>query len=306
MRHPTDLGHARNGKFPKMAKPKKSTKSRALTVRRGGEADNPVSELIVVVRGQPVILAPDLAQLYGTTTSAVNQYRRRNEDRFTSDYAFQLTREEWEHLKSQGVMSNRSHGGRRVRPWAYTEHGVAMMSMGMKSDDAVRLSKVVIDTFVRFRRGELQPEPTLPGPEAKKFRRRLQKKIFKQMENLLDTSLPSNPDITLREELGSIATNAMGSMKAVIAKPAQQSEKMSAEVTKILAEAEKLYAETRKLKVEADAIAMQNYRDRLSLLRELREMSMQLERDDWIDAFQGSFGEAEKRIALPQPDEEQE
>ncbi|MEM8974900.1 MAG: ORF6N domain-containing protein [Pseudomonadota bacterium] len=289
-----------------MAKSKKSPKSQALTLHRASEARNPVSELIVVVRGQPVILAPDLANLYGTTTSAVNQYRRRNEDRFTSDYAFQLTREEWDNLKSQEVMSSRSHGGRRIRPWAYTEHGVAMMSMGMKSEDAVRLSKVIIDTFVRFRRGELQQEPTLPGPEAKKFRRRLQKKIFKQMESLLDTSLPSNPKVTLREELGSIATNAIGSMKAVIAKPTQQSEKMSAEVAKILAEAEKLYAETRKLQVEADAIAMQNYRDRLSLLRELREMSTQLERDDWMDVFQGSFGEAEKRIALPQPDEEKD
>ena len=287
-----------------MAKPKKSTKKQVPATRNNAEPSNTVSDLIVVVRGMPVILAPDLADLYSTTTSAVNQYRRRNEDRFTSDYAFQLTRDEWDHLKSQGVMSNRSHGGRRVRPWAYTEHGVAMMSMGMKNEDAVRLSKVIIDTFVKFRRGELQNEPSLPGPEAKKFRRRLQKKIFKQMESLLDSSLPSNPNITLREELGTIATNAMGSMKAVIAKPAQQSEKISAEVAKILAEAEKLYAETRKLQLEADAIAMQNYRDRLQLLRELREMSMQLERDDWVDVFQGAFGEAEKRIALPLPDED--
>lgn len=285
-----------------MAQPKKSTKKQVPATRNNTEPSNPVSDLIVVVRGLPVILAHDLADLYSTTTSAVNQYRRRNEDRFTSDYAFQLTRDEWENLKSQGVMSNRSHGGRRVRPWAYTEHGVAMMSMGMKNEDAVRLSKVIIDTFVKFRRGELQNESSLPGPEAKKFRRRLQKKIFKQMESLLDSSLPSNPNITLREELGTIATNAMGSMKAVIAKPAQQSEKISAEVAKILAEAEKLYAETRKLQLEADAIAMQNYRDRLQLLRELREMSMQLERDDWVDVFQGAFGEAEERIALPKPD----
>ena len=287
-----------------MAKSKKPSKTRVPTQRTDSDVSIPVSDLIVVVRGMPVILAPDLASLYGTTTSAVNQYRRRNEDRFTSDYAFQLTRDEWDNLKSQDVMTNRTHGGRRVRPWAYTEHGVAMMSMGMKSEDAVQLSKVIIDTFVKFRRGELQEEQTLPGPEAKKFRRRLQKKIFKQMENLLDTSLPSNPNITLREELGTIATNAMGSMKAVIGRPAQQSEKISAEVAKILAEAEKLYAETRKLQVEADAITMQNYRDRLQLLRELREMSTQLERDDWVDVFQGSFGEAERRLALPQPDKD--
>ncbi len=289
-----------------MAKPKNKSRKTTPAKVAGGQTTTRVSDLIVIVRGQPVILAHDLAQLYGTSTSAVNQYRRRNEDRFTSDYAFQLTRDEWHDLKSQGVMSNRSHGGRRVRPWAYTEHGVAMMSMGMKSDDAVQLSKVIIDTFVKYRRGELQEEPTLPGPEAKKFRKRLQKKIFKQMESLLDTSLPSNPNVTLREELGTIATNAMGSMKAVIAKPAQQSERISAEVAKILAEAEKLYAETRKLQLEADAIAMQNYRDRLQLLKELREMAMQLERDDWVDMFQGTFGKAEERLALPHPETDQD
>lgn len=53
-----------------------------------------------ILRGAPVILAADLAGFYNTTTKAVNQYRSRNQNRFTSDYAFQLTKEEWEILKS--------------------------------------------------------------------------------------------------------------------------------------------------------------------------------------------------------------
>ena len=122
------------------------------------------------------------------------------------------------------------------------------------------------------------------------------------MEGLPDSNLLSNPIITLREELGSIATTKMGSMKAIIAKPAQQSEKISAEVAKILAKAKKLYTETRRLQLEANAIAMQNYCDRVQLLRDLRAIPMQLERDGWVDVFQGAFGGAEERIALPKPE----
>ena len=121
------------------------------------------------------------------------------------------------------------------------------------------------------------------------------------MESLPDSSLLSNPIITLREELGSIATNKMGSMKAIIANPAQQSEKISAEVAKILTKAKKPRTETRWLQLEANAITMRNYRDRVQLLRDLRAMPMQLERDGWVDIFQGAFGGAEERIALPKP-----
>lgn len=274
----------------------------ALVAVDDGEIDVPVEDMIVVVRGVPVILADDLAAFYGTTTSAVNQYRKRNESRFTADYAFQLTKDEWDALKSQDVMSSKTHGGSRFRPWAYTEHGVAMMSMGMKSEDAVRLSKVIIDTFVNFRRGTLPRERILPGPKALEQRRSLQEKIFKQMKALLDAELPTHPGTTLREELGSIATNALGHMKAVLDKPGKQNEKISAEVTKILAEAEKIFAETRKIHMEADTIAMQNYRTRLEFLRELRKMAMQLERDDWLDIFEGAFGEAERKLALPDLD----
>lgn len=151
-----------------MAQPRKTTRKQLPAIRNNTGPSKQVPDLTVVVRGLPVILAHELADFYSTTTNAVNHYRRRNEDRFTNNYAFQLTLDEWENLKSQDVMSHRSHGGRRIRPWAYTEHGVAMLSMGMKNEDAVRLSKVIIETFVKFRRGELQNGSSLLGPEQRR------------------------------------------------------------------------------------------------------------------------------------------
>lgn len=253
-----------------------------------------IEQAIVIVRDIPVILAPDLAAFFDTQPKRINEYRARNQDRFTSDYAFQLSKEEWALLKSQNASSSARHGGMRTRPWAYTEHGVAMMSMGMKSENAIRLSKVIIDTFVDYRRGTLPNTPTLSGEKAAAHRRSLQEKIYLQMEQLLDVELPAAGGHTVRDELGGIATKALGRIKAVLDTPAKQNEKISAEVAKIIAEAEKLYAETRKLHIETDTLMLENYRARLDFLRDLREMAQQLERDDWLEVFEQGFGNVER------------
>ena len=76
--------------------------------KKGASTELAVQNAILIVRETPVILANDLADFYETTVSAVNQYRSRNADKFTSDYAFQLSDAEWEGLKSQNVISKMS------------------------------------------------------------------------------------------------------------------------------------------------------------------------------------------------------
>lgn len=249
-----------------------------------------IAQSVVIIRSVPVMLSSDLAEFFDTTVGAVNQYRARNAAKFTEDYAFQLTSEEWAALKSQNVISKSGRGGARHAPWAYTEHGVAMISMGMTSEKAVRLSKVIIDTFVALRRGTLPAERTLPSPAVAEHRRSLQEKILGQIESLLDAKLPTDSGQTVRDEISTIATSALGNIKAVLDVPGKSNEKISAEVTKILAEAEKVYAETRKLHAETDRIHLDNYRARLDFIRDLREMAMQLERDDWMEVFDTEFG----------------
>ena len=74
-----------------------------------------IERRIYSVRGVRVILDADLAVLYGVSTKRLNEQFQRNRKRFPDDFAFQLTAEE--------ASSLRSHGGRRYRPWAFTEHG---------------------------------------------------------------------------------------------------------------------------------------------------------------------------------------
>jgi hypothetical protein len=111
-----------------------------------------VAELIVVVRGQRIMLDADLAALYGVETKVLLQAVRRNADRFPDDFMFQLTAGEFESLRSQSVTSNAGRGGRRYRPYAFTEQGVAMLSSVLRSPRAVLVNIEIMRAFVRLRR----------------------------------------------------------------------------------------------------------------------------------------------------------
>lgn len=81
---------------------------------------------IHLIRGQKVMLDRDLAALYGVPTFRLNEAVKRNRDRFPERFAFLLTGEEVAILRSQIAIS--SWGGRRYRPYVFTEHRVAMLS----------------------------------------------------------------------------------------------------------------------------------------------------------------------------------
>jgi hypothetical protein len=110
-----------------------------------------IERKIYLIRGCKVMLDSDLAELYEVPTKALNQAVRRNLDRFPPDFMFQLNNEELENLRSQSVTSSSSHGGRRNAPYAFTEHGVAMLSSVLASKRAVALNTLIIRAFVRLR-----------------------------------------------------------------------------------------------------------------------------------------------------------
>jgi hypothetical protein len=89
-----------------------------------------LDELIREVRGQKVMLDFDLARVYGVETRALNRAVKRNADRFPKDFMFQSSSREWENLKYQIGTSSSGHGGRRRRPYAFTEHGAIMPHCG--------------------------------------------------------------------------------------------------------------------------------------------------------------------------------
>jgi len=104
-----------------------------------------------------VMLDSDLAELYGVAPKVLLQAVRRNRKRFPSDFMFQLTDQEVTNLRSQSVTSSlaRGYGGRRYRPWAFTEQGVAMLSSVLRSDTAVSVNIEIMRAFVRLRRAAI-------------------------------------------------------------------------------------------------------------------------------------------------------
>ncbi|HWN97367.1 MAG TPA: ORF6N domain-containing protein [Methylomirabilota bacterium] len=106
---------------------------------------------IHLIRGQRVMLDSDLAAVYGVSTKQLNQQLRRNRFRFPTDFAFQLSGEEFSALRSQIVTSKQGRGGRRYRPWVFTEHGAIMLASILNSERAVEMSVFVVRAFVRMR-----------------------------------------------------------------------------------------------------------------------------------------------------------
>src|SRR2546422_10108401 len=109
-----------------------------------------VHSLILIIRGQRVMLDSDLARIFGVTTIRLNEQFRRNRKRFPGDFAFQLTLQEFANLRSQIAISS-SHGGRRYLPWVFTEHGAIMLASVLNSPLAIEASVRVVRAFVYLR-----------------------------------------------------------------------------------------------------------------------------------------------------------
>src|SRR5438309_9366944 len=131
-----------------------------------------VEQRILLIRGQKVMLDADLAELYGVPTKSLNLAVKRNAERFPEDFMFQLTGDEAAGLRFHFETSKTARGGRRYRPYAFTEQGVAMLSSVLRSLRAVQVNLAIMRTFVRLRantacgRGaERCPDPSTLGGE---------------------------------------------------------------------------------------------------------------------------------------------
>ena len=110
-----------------------------------------VEDIILTVRGQKVILDCDLARIYGIPTKRLNEQVRRNADRFPSDFAFQLARQEVANLMYQIGTSSSQYGGRRKPTLVFTEHGAIMAANVLNSKQAVQMSVFVVRAFIKMR-----------------------------------------------------------------------------------------------------------------------------------------------------------
>lgn len=123
-----------------------------------------IQSKIYEIRGQRVMLDRDLAELYQVTTGNLNKAVKRNIRRFPADFMFQLTKDEFNRLKSDLIFQNGTSnwGGTRKLPYAFTEQGLAMLSGILTSDIAIDVNISIMRAFVAIRR----MVASLPKPEV--------------------------------------------------------------------------------------------------------------------------------------------
>jgi len=112
--------------------------------------DEVVMNKIYLIRGLKVMIDKDLAQLYGVETKRLKEQVKRNIERFPEDFMFELTPEEYKKIKSQPEHSGQGEHSKYL-PFAFTEHGVLMLSSVLKSDRAIKINIQVMRVYIRIR-----------------------------------------------------------------------------------------------------------------------------------------------------------
>ncbi|MEL1242378.1 ORF6N domain-containing protein [Flavobacterium flavipallidum] len=139
-------------------------------------SEEAISNTIYFIRNQKVMLDKDLAILYGIETRVLKQAVRRNISRFPEDFMFELSKNEFENLTSQIVTS--SWGGNRKPPFAFTEHGILMLSSVLNSEKAIQTNIQIMRIFTKVR------QMLLDTTEMKLDIVQIQKKLENQGKNI--------------------------------------------------------------------------------------------------------------------------
>ena len=172
-----------------------------------------IKSLIFEVRGRQVMLDEDLSKIYQVETRALNQAVKRNIDRFPPEFMFQLTKKEYDSLKPQIVTSNlksqfvtSSWGGRRKLPFAFTEHGVVMLSSVLSSKIATQINIAVVNAFIDMRHYALAKPDT--NEQIAELRKLLMLYIEKNDKRVNDIIIALNNLIEHPRESKKIGFNA--------------------------------------------------------------------------------------------------
>ena len=157
-----------------------------------------IQSKIYEIRGHKVMINRDLAELYQVTTGNLNKSVQRNIKRFPSDFMFQLTKEEFDQLKTNLIFQNgiSNWGGTRKLPYAFTEQGPAMLSGISNSDTAIQVNINIMRAFIAMRRLISNP----PVDKNAELREEM-KKLKDYMEEIFADQNDINEDTRMQLEL---------------------------------------------------------------------------------------------------------
>jgi hypothetical protein len=232
---------------------------------------------ILMVQGNLVMLDRRVAEAFGVTTGVLNQAASRNPQKFTQAHRFQLTVEERDFLKSQGVIS-KGRGGQGYLPHVYTQKGVARLATVLNTPAALDATDRMIDLCTEIYRQLAQgrtevtidqPNRHLPDRTWQEKYARLRDKVYDAVTDLLDTPINGRTNATVGDEIAQLPGDLVGMFRAHMNSKGLDNELTAAKTLFIIEEARALRDRTRadvaKTHAEADAIALANLEKRLTI-----------------------------------------
>lgn len=152
--------------------------------------DEIIMNQIYYIRGQKVMIDSDLAILYGVETKVLNQAVKRNLKRFPEDFMLQLTKNEWDNMRSQFVTASKNKRNINAYPYAFTEQGVAMLSGILSSERAIAVNIQIMRIFTCIR--QILMDNTELRLEIEKIKKKMDnhdkniEQVFQYLDELID------------------------------------------------------------------------------------------------------------------------
>ena len=253
-----------------------------LIANPGNSAVEQTKAAIRTIRGQDVILSFDVARIYGETTKRINERAKRHPGKFPTDFMIQLTRPEYDELRSQFATSKVGRGGTQYLPYAFTEHGVLQIANLINTDMADSVSVFVIRAFVEMRRTIISQQKMLARshalvsvksadsktPKGVMLQKELIPKLQTTIDRILNSVINTETGTSVKDEALDILKESIGHLKEQLRHKGLQNEEITARVTKLLAEAENQRATARKTRAESEQLEFMNTIRKLRLVLE--------------------------------------
>ena len=242
----------------------------------GKEIIKQTKSSIRIIRGQEVILAADVALIYGDTTKRINERAKRHPGKFPPDFMFQLSKEEFKSLRSQSATSKLGRGGTKYLPYAFTEYGVLQTANLINTELADSVSVFVIRAFVEMRRTLIAQQQALVSasknaskiPNVTSLHSELLPKLQSTIGRILESVIDAEKGTTVKDEALDILKESISNLKQQLRQKGLQNEEITARVSKLLAEAENQRATARKTRAESEQIEFMNTIKKLRLVLE--------------------------------------
>ncbi len=246
------------------------------------------------LRGYLVMLAADVARIFKVETRIIVQNIKRNNigirPLFPEHYAFPISSEELDYLRSLGVISKPGRGGTRALPWVITRKGAIRLATIMKVPTALEAADVFVDVFDEVLAQVFQgkdiirvsnPSRIAPSEEQLSHASKLRSKISKAIDELLNTVVNTDQNTTVKDELGIIAQEAVDYVKEWLRSKKVGNEKIEAETYLLLEKARDIYerrqSELESARLDQERKVLENLDKKIDIVERLLEMHNKLE-----------------------------